>query len=100
MPEDTRPRRALPTGEDDDPMDGYGDAAGDARTLGGGVDFFSSLGTERKKNAADKPDPEKVTFIFYATKGYVSIIILPAAQNQPHGAERRPQERRPPRHDR
>ena len=71
MPEDTRPRRALPTGEDDDPMDGYGDAAGDSRTLGGGVDFFSSLGTKRKKTRPDKPDPEKVTLCFVQRRAII-----------------------------
>ncbi|KAG8862405.1 hypothetical protein FRB96_001475 [Tulasnella sp. 330] len=36
----------------------YGDAVADKRTLGGGVDFFSSLGTERNKKPRDnKPDP-------------------------------------------
>ncbi|KAG8964651.1 hypothetical protein FRC03_001493 [Tulasnella sp. 419] len=39
----------------------YGEPEGDKRTLGGGVDFFSSLGTERKKKPKeDKPDPEKL----------------------------------------
>ena len=39
--------------EDVDMMDGYGDAAANSRNMSGGVDFFSSLGTERKK----KPKP-------------------------------------------
>ena len=34
----------------------YGDPVANGRTLGGGVDFFSSLGTERKK----KPKEDKV----------------------------------------
>lgn len=39
----------------------YGDAPDNPRTLGGGVDFFSDLGTERKKKPRpDVPDPEKV----------------------------------------
>jgi hypothetical protein len=39
----------------------YAGGSGDRRTLGGGVDFFSSLGTEhrQKKPAEDKPDPDK-----------------------------------------
>ena len=42
-------------------MDGYGDAPADARTMSGGVDFFSSLGTERKKKPPpDRPNPDKV----------------------------------------
>ncbi|TFK91929.1 hypothetical protein K466DRAFT_659656 [Polyporus arcularius HHB13444] len=45
---------------DDDPMDGYGEPSTNTRTTGGAVDFFSSLGTERKKKPqADKPDPDK-----------------------------------------
>ncbi|KAG9010213.1 hypothetical protein FRB94_010912 [Tulasnella sp. JGI-2019a] len=43
---------------DDVLTEGYGDMDTDKRTLGGGVDFFSSLGTERKKKGReDKPDP-------------------------------------------
>lgn len=39
----------------------YGEETGGKRTLGGGVDFFSSLGTERKKkDVVQKRDPEKV----------------------------------------
>ncbi|KDQ12326.1 hypothetical protein BOTBODRAFT_113169 [Botryobasidium botryosum FD-172 SS1] len=39
----------------------YGDEEVDKRTLSGGIDFFSSLGTEkRKKIREDKPDPEKL----------------------------------------
>lgn len=39
----------------------YGDAEAGRRTLGGGIDFFSSLGTERKKKPKEeKPDPDKV----------------------------------------
>ena len=40
----------------------YGDDPENKRTLGGGVDFFSSLGTEhkRKDKKPDRPDPEKV----------------------------------------
>lgn len=40
----------------------YGEASGGARTMGGGVDFFSSLGTERqKKQKVDKPNPDNVS---------------------------------------
>lgn len=40
----------------------YGDEASNSRTLGGGVDFFSGLGTEhkRKPNARDKLLSEQV----------------------------------------
>ncbi|KAI0770353.1 CwfJ C-terminus 1-domain-containing protein-like protein [Fomes fomentarius] len=46
---------------EEDPTDGYGDPSSNARTMGGTVDFFSSLGTERKKKQQqpDKPDPDK-----------------------------------------
>ena len=38
----------------------YGNPEQDKRTFGGGVDFFSSLGTEHKKKRPSKPDPDKV----------------------------------------
>ena len=46
----------------DDLTDGYGEGSGGARNLGGGVDFFGSLGTERKRKDPNenKPDPNKV----------------------------------------
>lgn len=53
--------RTTPAGNDVDMMDGYGDAPANVRTTGGGVDFFSSLGTERKKKPKpDPPNPDKV----------------------------------------
>ncbi|KAL0576052.1 Pre-mRNA-splicing factor cwf19 [Marasmius crinis-equi] len=46
--------------EDDSLTEGYGETSRGARTLGGDVDFFSSMGTERqKKPRPDRPDPEK-----------------------------------------
>ncbi|KAF8967089.1 CwfJ C-terminus 1-domain-containing protein-like protein [Flammula alnicola] len=58
LPVDVRPQKPLM--DEDSYMEEYGEPSGDARTLGGGVDFFSSLGTERKKAPRpDKPDPEK-----------------------------------------
>lgn len=47
----------------DDLTDGYGEGSGGGRTLGGGVDFFGSLGTERKRKDPNenKPDPNKVS---------------------------------------
>lgn len=46
----------------------YGDVEADKRTLGGGVDFFSSLGTERKKKGSEnKPDPANVSVRATAT---------------------------------
>jgi hypothetical protein len=40
----------------------YGDSNDESRTLGGGVDFFSSLGTEHKRKDPNegKPDPSKL----------------------------------------
>ncbi|KAF8635918.1 hypothetical protein AX15_000095 [Amanita polypyramis BW_CC] len=61
--EDLRHKNSLPRlAQNDDPMtEGYGDPAVDVRTTSGGVDFFSSLGTERKRRPAqpDRPDPDK-----------------------------------------
>ena len=46
---------------DETMTDGYGDAPSNSRTLGGGVDFFSSLGTERvKKPPPNRPNPDEV----------------------------------------
>lgn len=47
----------------DDLTDGYGEGSGGGRTLGGGVDFFGSLGTERKRKDPNenRPDPNKVS---------------------------------------
>jgi hypothetical protein len=63
IPAENHPRREFPLDDKDSYMDGYGEASGDARTLGGGVDFFSSLGKERTKARPDKPDPEKVVIL-------------------------------------
>jgi hypothetical protein len=47
--------------------EGYGEAEGNSRTLTGGVDFFSNLGTERKrKQPKDRIDPEKVSVLIEA----------------------------------
>ncbi|TDL23177.1 hypothetical protein BD410DRAFT_721682 [Rickenella mellea] len=49
----------LPTGEES-LTEEYGEPAENVRTMDGGVDFFSGLGTERKKKKKDdRPDPEK-----------------------------------------
>lgn len=53
----------FPSG-DDPYTDEYGESSVNGRTLGGAVDFFSSLGTEKKrKPQPDKPDPDKVLHI-------------------------------------
>jgi len=42
--------------------DDYGEAFGGQRTLGGGIDFFSTLGTDvRKKPRPERPDPNQVS---------------------------------------
>lgn len=45
----------------DEPMtEDYGEPSQHTRNMSGNVDFFSSLGTERKKKPPpDRPDPEK-----------------------------------------
>ncbi|KAI9462196.1 CwfJ C-terminus 1-domain-containing protein-like protein [Boletus coccyginus] len=49
----------FPTG-DESYTDGYAEPSVSERALGGAVDFFSSLGTEKKrKPQPDKPDPDK-----------------------------------------
>ena len=53
-------KRVLEVGEESLTED-YGEPVQNLRGLGGGVDFFSSLGTEkRRKPKEEKPDPEKV----------------------------------------
>ncbi len=54
----------------------YGEPSTSIRTMSGGVDFFSSLGTEhkRRKPCADRPDPDKVrysVFFYAATLAYL-----------------------------
>jgi hypothetical protein len=54
--------RPQPEGGDETLTDGYGEPSTSSRTLGGGVDFFSSLGKEReRKPKPDLPNPDKVT---------------------------------------
>jgi hypothetical protein len=50
-----------PQSTNDSFTEDYGEPSGDSRTTSGGVDFFSSLGTERKKNPRpEKSNPDKV----------------------------------------
>ncbi|KAI9509198.1 CwfJ C-terminus 1-domain-containing protein-like protein [Russula earlei] len=45
---------------DESLTDGYGEPSTSSRTLGGGIDFFSSLGKEKvRKPKPDLPDPDK-----------------------------------------
>ncbi|KAJ7855905.1 CwfJ C-terminus 1-domain-containing protein-like protein [Mycena olivaceomarginata] len=56
----TTPRRVQPPSGDDSFTEDYGETSQNQRTLGGGVDFFSSLGTDiKKKPRTDQPDPNK-----------------------------------------
>lgn len=53
-------RIQLAAGEDSLTED-YGEPSQNTRTMGGSVDFFSSLGTERvKKPLPNRPNPDKV----------------------------------------
>ncbi|KAH9980197.1 CwfJ C-terminus 1-domain-containing protein-like protein [Lactifluus volemus] len=50
-----------PEAADESLTEGYGEPSTSARTLGGGIDFFSSLGKEReKKPKPDLPNPDKL----------------------------------------
>ncbi|KII90551.1 hypothetical protein PLICRDRAFT_52280 [Plicaturopsis crispa FD-325 SS-3] len=51
-------RARLPTG-DESLTEDYGETSEGARNLGGGVDFFATLGTDIKKKKPEKSDPEK-----------------------------------------
>ncbi|KAF7297774.1 Complexed with Cdc5 protein cwf19 [Mycena kentingensis (nom. inval.)] len=56
----SRTRLREPTG-DDSLTEDYGEPSDNQRNLSGGVDFFSSLGTERKKKGKEEmPDPSTI----------------------------------------
>lgn len=57
--------RIVPPDEEMSLTEEYGDLEQSKRTLGGGVDFFSSLGTEHKKKRPEKPDPNKVRVYYF-----------------------------------
>ena len=58
------PKRTVLNLNDESLTEDYGDTPQDRRSLGGGVDFFSSLGTEHKKKKKPEPsDPDKVRII-------------------------------------
>ncbi|KAF5360647.1 hypothetical protein D9756_004848 [Leucocoprinus leucothites] len=46
-------------GTDESLTEGYGETSSNARTMNGGVDFFSGLGTEHKKKKPEKPNPDE-----------------------------------------
>jgi hypothetical protein len=59
VPEATTRTHAVPG--DESYTEEYGETPESGRTLGGGVDFFSNMGTERvKKPRKEIPDSEKV----------------------------------------
>jgi hypothetical protein len=59
IPQPTPPLHSLT--HSDSLTEGYGENTASGRTLSGGVDFFSSLGTEhRKRENKDKHNPETV----------------------------------------
>ena len=65
-PEPSSSKLQIPTGNESLTED-YGEPAENLRNMSGGVDFFSGLGTERKKKPKeDKPDPEKVGSLIYS----------------------------------
>ncbi len=82
---------------EEDPTDGYGDPSSNARTMAGTVDFFSTLGTERKKKQQqpDKPDPDKVRVPRFhwmvLPLSTVLTLALPLAVHLAHGAQHRAQ---------
>jgi hypothetical protein len=62
VPEATTQTQAVPG--DASYTEDYGETPDNGRTLGGGVDFFSNMGTERvKKPRKEIPDPEKVNYL-------------------------------------
>jgi len=53
------------TNNNDKPLtEDYGESLSNARTISGGVDFFSSLGTAHKKNQPERPNPNQVLYLF------------------------------------
>jgi hypothetical protein len=56
---------------DESMTDEYGEASGGQRTVGGGIDFFSSLGTDiKRKPRPERPDPDQVSCSCYAMLNY------------------------------
>jgi len=57
-------RRPRPQSDIDESLtEVYGDSISNSRNLGGGIDFFSSLGTEKQKPPRpSRPDPDKVIY--------------------------------------
>lgn len=64
----------MPEAEDEAMNEDYGEPSQNARNMSGNVDFFSSLGTERKKKLQpDRPDPDKAClYIVCSTARYLT----------------------------
>lgn len=43
-------------------IEDYGESLSNTRTMSGGDDFFSSLGTAHKKNKPERPNPDQVLY--------------------------------------
>lgn len=78
-------RLTMPTGNDSLTED-YGDLAENGRTLGGGVDFFSSLGTERRRKPKEEKVDDKVRF-FHLFQHFQWLMLLPVAEGQLDGTQ-------------
>ena len=64
----------FPTG-DESYTDGYAESFVSGRTSGDTVDFFSSLGTEKKrKPQPDKPDPDKVFHTLDSSLRFTDLV--------------------------
>jgi hypothetical protein len=60
LPVDTRKHIQV---TDESMTDDYGEASGGQHTLDGGIDFFSSLGTDvKRKPRPEQPDPDRVSY--------------------------------------
>jgi hypothetical protein len=70
VPTDTRKHIQV----NDAMTDDYGEPSGGQRTLVGGIDYFSSLGTDGGRKARpDRPDPDRVAVILFYDELWVDI---------------------------
>jgi hypothetical protein len=75
-PSSSKPAQRLDV-QDESLTDGYGEQTGNGRNLGGGIDFFASLGTEKvKKKTDEKRDPDKVRIQFIILTAGFSYGLL------------------------
>jgi hypothetical protein len=68
---DSHPVKLTGTTGPESLTEGYGDNAASSRTLGGDIDFFSTIGTERKRN---KPSESSAVGCFFAMDRYQVLI--------------------------